>query len=48
MTCGIVSLSGCGGEDDDNDSPESFTTQILSDARFDSDIEQMGPNTFTA
>jgi hypothetical protein len=48
MACGILSLSGCGGGgDDDDDAPEAITTQILSDARFDGDIERTGPNSFT-
>jgi hypothetical protein len=37
IACGIVSLSGCGGGGDN--APSTVTTQILSDARFDGDIE---------
>jgi len=42
LACGILSLSGCGGGGGDNRvvTPQTFTTQILSDARFDGDIEQ--------
>jgi hypothetical protein len=49
IACGILSLTGCGGEDDDDDrgAPDAVTVQILSDARFDGDIEQTAPNTFT-
>jgi hypothetical protein len=40
---GILTLAGCGGDD----GPETVTTHILSDARFDGDIEQTSPTTFT-
>lgn len=46
VACSILGLSGCGGDDDDN-TQDTFTTQILSDSRFDGDIEQTSPNTFT-
>jgi hypothetical protein len=48
IACGILSLSGCGGGDGGTVAPvpQSFTTQILSDSRFDGDIEQT-PNGFT-
>jgi hypothetical protein len=46
LACGILGLSGCGG-DDGRDSPDTFTTHILSDSRFDGDIEQTSPTTFT-
>jgi hypothetical protein len=46
--CGILSLSGCGGGGGGIASaPQPIQTQILSDARFDGDIEQTSPNTFT-
>lgn len=47
LACGILGLSGCGGGDGDNNSSDVFTAQILSDSRFDGDIEQTSPNTFT-
>jgi hypothetical protein len=41
IACGILSLSGCGGGGGSvTPVPQSFTTQILSDSRFDGDIEQ--------
>jgi hypothetical protein len=41
ISCGILSLSGCGGGGGNvAPAPQSFTTQILSDSRFDGDIEQ--------
>jgi hypothetical protein len=46
VACSILSLSGC-GEDDDGSAPETVTTQILSDSRFDGDIEQTSPTSFT-
>lgn len=46
MACAILSLSGCGWGDDDS-RPQRFTTQILSDARFDGDIEETAPNSYT-
>src|SRR5258708_38450577 len=46
VACGILSLSGCGGGGD-NSAPQTVTTQILSDSRFDGDIEQTSPNSFT-
>jgi len=46
IACGILSLSGCGGGDG-NSAPRTVTTQILSDSRFDGDIEQTSPNSFT-
>jgi hypothetical protein len=46
IACGILSLSGCGGGGD-NSAPPTVTTQILSDSRFDGDIEQTSPNSFT-
>jgi hypothetical protein len=46
--CGILLLSGCGGGDGEIDGPPpSFTTQILSDARYDGDIELVSPNVYT-
>jgi hypothetical protein len=45
IACGILSLSGCGGGEGD-DGRETVTTQILSDSRFDGDIEQTGPSSF--
>ena len=46
LACVILSLAGCGGEDDESIAP-SVTTQIVSDPRFDGDIEQTSPSTFT-
>lgn len=43
---GILSLSGCGGGGGTS-APRTVTTQILSDSRFDGDIEQTSPNSFT-
>ena len=47
LACGIFSLSGCGGGDNNNGAPQKVTTQILSDSRFDGDIEQTSSNSFT-
>jgi hypothetical protein len=38
----LLGLAGCGGGDGDRMAPQ-FTTQILSDAGFDGDIEQTSP-----
>jgi hypothetical protein len=46
LACSILGLAGCGGGDG-NDSQDTFTTHILSDARFDGDIEQTSATTFT-
>jgi hypothetical protein len=46
IACGILGLSGCGGGDG-NRAPQRVTTHILSDSRFDGDIEQTSPNSFT-
>jgi hypothetical protein len=46
----VLGLTGCGGGDDDDDDfdrVDSFTTQIVSDFRFDGDIERTSPTTFT-
>jgi len=47
--CGVLCLSGCGGGNgvDDEPPPQSFTTHILSDSRFDGDIEQTSSTTYT-
>lgn len=45
--CGILFLSGCGGGGGVNNGPDSFTTHILSDSRYDGDIEQVSPNVYT-
>lgn len=45
ITCGFLSLSGCGGSD--NNAPPIVKTQILSDPSFDGDIEQTSPSSFT-
>jgi len=42
--CAVLTLAGCGGGNDNP--PETFTTQILSDSGFDGDIEQTTPDTF--
>jgi hypothetical protein len=47
IACGVMSLTGCGGDDASGRPPPAVTTQILSDAAFDGDIEQTSPTTFT-
>jgi hypothetical protein len=48
LACGLLGLSGCGGGDGDGfDSRDTFTTHIISDSRFDGDIEQTSATTFT-
>jgi len=48
IACSVLSLSGCGGGGDGNiQPPPSVTTQILSDPRFDGDIEQVSDTQFT-
>jgi hypothetical protein len=47
IACGAISLTGCGGNDGSGGPPPAITTQILSDAAFDGDIEQTSPTTFT-
>jgi hypothetical protein len=42
--CALLTVAGCGGGGDDNP-PETFTTQILSDPVYDGDIEQTTPDT---
>jgi hypothetical protein len=42
--CALLILSGCGGGDDNG--PRRYTTQILSDSRFDGDIEETGTNSY--
>jgi len=44
---GAISVTGCGGNDASSGPPAAITTQILSDAAFDGDIEQTSPSTFT-
>src|SRR4051812_38082975 len=44
--CGVLCLSGCGGSELD-DGRETFTTHILTDSRFDGDIEKVSADTFT-
>jgi hypothetical protein len=46
LACGILSLSGCGGGDNNN-APQTVTTQIFSDPSFDGDIEQTSSNSYT-
>jgi hypothetical protein len=46
IACGAISLTGCGGNDGSGGPPPAITTQILSDAAFDGDIEQTSPTTF--
>lgn len=43
----LLCLSGCGGGGDDNAGPPQVVTQILSDARFDGDIEQTSATSYT-
>jgi hypothetical protein len=47
IACGVLSLSGCGGGDGSIEPPPTVTTQILSDPRFDGDIEQVSQTDFT-
>ena len=50
VACGILSLSGCGGGGDGDiivGQPQPFTSRIISDSRFDGDIEQITPTSFT-
>ena len=48
VACAMLSLSACGGGDGGIAGPPPlFTAQIVSDSRFDGDIEQTSPNTFT-
>jgi hypothetical protein len=42
----ILGLTGCGGGGNDVAPAQSFTTQILSDAQFDGDIEQTSSTSF--
>src|SRR5450755_2465406 len=46
IACVAASLAGCGGGDSSG-APPPITTQIVSDAGFDRDIEQTSPTTFT-
>jgi hypothetical protein len=46
----LLGLSGCGGGDGGDGGmgqPQQVLTHILSDPRFDGDIEQIGPGTYT-
>ena len=44
----VLTLTGCGGGGEGTiDVPRSVTTQILSDSRFDGDIEQTSPTSYT-
>jgi hypothetical protein len=45
--CGMLFLSGCGGGEEIDDGPPTYTSQILSDSRFDGDIELVSPNVYT-
>jgi hypothetical protein len=45
--CGMLFLSGCGGGEEIDDGPPIYTSQILSDARFDGDIELVSPDVYT-
>jgi len=44
LAFGILGLAGCGG--DNSDPPRRVTTDILSDSRFDGDIEQVSANSY--
>jgi hypothetical protein len=46
LACGVLSLAGCGGDVVVGTQP-TFTARILSDSRFDGDIEQTSPGAFT-
>jgi len=48
IACGAISVTGCGDNDASSSPPPAITTQILSDAAFDGDIEQTSPTTFTS
>lgn len=43
--CALLGLTGCGGNG--NDVPPQIMTQIVSDARFDGDIEQTSSTSYT-
>ena len=45
VVCALLVLAGCGGNG--NDVPPQVMTQILSDARFDGDIEQTSSTSYT-
>lgn len=45
LACGLLALSGCDYSGTGRD--DAITTHILSDSRFDGDIERTSPNTFT-
>jgi hypothetical protein len=45
--CGILFLSGCGGDAEIDDESRTVTTHILSDPRYDGDIERIAPDTYT-
>jgi hypothetical protein len=47
IACVAISLAGCGGGGVSGGYPQPITTQIVSDAGFDGDIEQSSPTTFT-
>ncbi len=47
VVCVAISLPGCGGGGESSGPPPAITTQILSDAALDGDIEQTSPTTFT-
>jgi hypothetical protein len=46
IACAAISLAGCGGGDGGRPAPPAITTQIMSDAGFDGDIEQTSSTTF--
>jgi hypothetical protein len=46
VAAAAISLAGCGGGGSGGAPPPPITTQILSDAGFDGDIEQTSPTTF--
>jgi hypothetical protein len=45
VVCALLCLAGCGGDGDGV--PPQIVTHILSDSRFDGDIEQTSPTTYT-
>jgi hypothetical protein len=47
IACAAISLAGCGGGSVSGGPPPPITTEILSDAGFDGNIEQTSPPTFT-
>lgn len=47
VACGALGLAGCGGDEDIIETPDPVTTHIVSDSRFDGDIEQVSSTEYT-